>query len=60
MFSSAKRSSVGRSTVSSSRALPRAKESFPVYIYRKVKEMFMGFWMYSRKFLWVTTTGRDC
>ena len=57
MFASAKRSSV-RSTMSSSRAIQTKKnESFFGYIYRKLREMFMGLWGYSRKFLWVSTTG---
>ena len=58
MFASTKRSGV-RSTMSSSRAVqkPRKDESFFAYIFRKVREMFMGLWGYSRKFLWVATTG---
>lgn len=59
MFSSAKRSTV-RSTVTSSRsAAPRKNEGFLAYIVRKVREMFMGLWGYSRKFLWVSTTGNS-
>ena len=47
-----------RSTMSSSRAIQAKKnESFFGYIYRKLREMFMGLWGYSRKFLWVSTTG---
>jgi len=58
MFASAKRSTV-RSTMSSSRAIQAKKnESFFAYIYRKMKEMLMGLWGYSRKFLWVSTTGK--
>jgi len=59
MFSSTKRSTV-RSTVSSSRAsAPRKNEGFLAFIVRKIREMFMGLWGYSRKFLWISTTGNQ-
>lgn len=57
MLASTKKSGV-RSTVSSSRASGMKKpETFMSYLFRKMKEIFMGFWMYSRKFLWISTTG---
>ena len=59
MFSSAKRSTV-RSTVASTRSTaPRKNEGFVAFIIRRLKEMFMGLWGYSRKFLWVSTTGNS-
>lgn len=55
MLASTKKSTV-RSTLSSSRAAPK-NETFFAFMFRKLKEAFMGLWMYSRKFLWVSTTG---
>jgi len=56
MLASTKKSTV-RSTVSSSRGgAAKKNESFFGYLVRRLREMFMGLWGFSRKFLWVSTT----
>ena len=57
MLASTKRSNV-RSTISSSRgSVQKKNETFMGYIIRKCREIWGGFWGFSRRFLWISTTG---
>jgi hypothetical protein len=59
MLFSTKKSQGSTLTSTTRTTAAKKKETFWAYIMRKCREAFMSLWMYSRKFLWISTTGNS-
>lgn len=56
MLASTKKT-INSSTVATKSASIKQKESFFAFIFRKIREAFSRFYLFSRKCLWVSSTG---